>query len=239
VIVVVVVVVVVLVVLLLLGVGAVVADRVCVELAERRAAEYLSEPFGRPPTVRVHGRPFLTQALRGRYRDIEVSGDGLRLGELSGATLTAHVYDAHLPLRELLGGRTTALPCAHVTGQILLPYSEVARISRIPGLTLTFEKRRLVATAALPVRGMGQLARVSSQAHLTVVGGGVWLRVRGHAVGGISLSNVVLKQLMPSLTVQIPLAALPFGLRLDELKAEATGLVVCASAEDVVFTARS
>ena len=165
------VVVVVLVLLLLLGLGAVVADRVCVELAERRASEYLSEPFGRPPTVRVHGRPFLTQALRGRYRDIEVSGDGLRLGELSGATLTAHIYDAHLPPRELLGGRTTSLPCAHVTGQIVLPYSEVARISRIPGLTFSYEKRRLVATAALPVPGVSQLARVSGEARLTVVGG--------------------------------------------------------------------
>jgi LmeA-like phospholipid-binding len=233
------VVVVVLVLLLLLGLAAVVADRVCVELAERRASEYLSEPFGRPPTVRVHGRPFLTQALRGRYRDIEVSGDGLRLGELSGATLTAHIYDAHLPPRELLGGRTTSLPCAHVTGQIVLPYSEVARISRIPGLTFSYEKRRLVATAALPVPGVSQLARVSGEARLTVVGGAVWLRVRGLAVAGISLPSMVLKQLTPSLNVQIPLSTLPFGLRLEELKAEASGLLVCASADDVVFTAAS
>jgi len=42
---------------------------------------------------------------------------------------------------------------------------------------------------------------------------------------------------MPSLNVPIPLPALPFGLRLDELKAEESGLLVCASADDVVFTA--
>jgi len=188
------VVVVVLVVLLLLGVGAVVADRVCVELAERRASEYLSEPFGRPPTVRVHGRPFLTQALRGRYRDIEVSGDGLRLGEIRDATLTAHLHDAQLPPRDLLGGRTTSLPCAHLDGRIVLPYPEVARIARIPGLTLSFEKRRLVATAALPVPvpGVSQLARVSGEAHLTVAAGTVWLRVRGVSVAGISLPRLVL-----------------------------------------------
>jgi hypothetical protein len=225
---------VVLVLLLLLGLGAGLADRVCVGLAERRASEYLSEPFGRPPTIRVHGTPFLTQALRGRYRDIEVSGDGLRLGEIRDATLTAHLYDVDLPPRELLGGRTTSLPCAHVDGRIVLPYGEVARISRIPGLTLTFEKRRLVATAALPVPGVSQLARVSGEARLTVVGGAVWLRVRGLSVAGISL---VLRQLMPSLNVPIPLSALPFGLRLEELKPEAAGLLVCAGADDVVFTA--
>ena len=108
-------VVVVLVLLLLLCVSAVVADRMCAGLAERRASEYLSEPFGRPPTVRVHGTPFLTQALRGRYRDVEVSGDGLRLGEISDATLTAHLYDVDLPPRELLGG----FLALHLPGQAL------------------------------------------------------------------------------------------------------------------------
>lgn len=230
-------VVVVLVLLLLLCVSAVVADRMCAGLAERRASEYLSEPFGRPPTVRVHGTPFLTQALRGRYRDVEVSGDGLRLGEISDATLTAHLYDVDLPPRALLGGRITSLPCAHVDGRIVLPYGEVARISRIPGLTLSFEKQRLVATAALPVPGVSQLARVSGEARLTVVGGAVWLRVRGLSVAGISLPSLVLSQLMPSLNVPIPLSALPFGLRLEELKPEAAGLLVCARADDAVFTA--
>jgi hypothetical protein len=87
------------------------------------------------------------------------------------------------------------------------------------------------------VPGVSQLARVSGEARLTVVGGVVWLRVRGLAVAGISLPGMVLKQLMPSLNVALPLSALPFGLRLDELRAEAAGLTVCASADDVVFTA--
>ena len=223
--------------MLLLGVAAVVADGVCVGLAERRAAQYLSAPFGTPPTVRVHGTPFLTQALRGCYRDVEVSGVGLRLGDISGATLNAHIYDAVLPPRELLGGRTTSLPCAHVDGRIVLPYGEVARISRIPGLALSYEERRLIATAALPVPGVSQLARVSGKARLTVADGVVWLRVRDVSVAGISLPSLVLRQLMPSLNVPIPLTALPFGLRLDELKAEEAGLLVCASADDVVFRA--
>jgi hypothetical protein len=57
-------------VVVILVLSAALADRVCATLAERKASEYLTEPFGHPPTVRVHGTPFLTQALRGRYRDI-------------------------------------------------------------------------------------------------------------------------------------------------------------------------
>src|SRR5664280_707286 len=102
-------VVVVLVVLLVLGLAVALADQVCVGLAERKASEYLSEPFGHPPKVRVHGTPFLTQALRGRYGEIEVVGSVLQIGELGMTTLTAHLYNAVLPLRELLGGRTTSL----------------------------------------------------------------------------------------------------------------------------------
>lgn len=224
-------------VLAILAVAVVLGDRVCASLAEHKASEYLSEPFGHPANVRVHGSPFLTQALRGRYEDIEVSGGGLRIGEMAGATLTAHLYNALLPPRELLGGRTDALPCERVEGSIVLPYGELARVSRIPGLSLTFHRDHLVASASLPVPGISALARVSGHADLSVDDGAVWLRVRGLSVAGIGLPGLVVNQLMPSLNVPIPLPALPYGLRLDSLTPQASGLLVRGSARDVVFTA--
>jgi hypothetical protein len=214
-------------------------DRLLAALAERKAAEVLSAPFGHPATVRVHGTPFLTQALRGRYRDVEVLGT-LRIGEIVGATLVAHLTNAYLPVRDLLGRRARELPCEHVEGRLVLPYPELARIARIPGLTLAFEGERLIATAALPVPGISQLARVTGEAVLTLVGGdAVWLSVRGVGVAGITLPSAVLSQLlgqlMPTLNVPLPLPPLPYGLRLDELRPTATGLVVDGSADAVVF----
>jgi DUF2993 family protein len=225
-------------VLVILALSAALADRVCAALAERKASEYLTAPFGHPPTVRVHGTPFLTQALRGRYHDITVSGGGLQIGEIAGATLDAHLYGALLPPRELLGGRASELPCDRVDGRLVLPYGEIARVSRIPGLALTYERDRLVASASLPIPGLGQVARVSGTARLTVdAAGTVWLRVRGVAVAGISVPSLVMSQLLPTLTVPIPLPPLPYGLRLDELRPTASGLIVSGSADHVVFTA--
>jgi hypothetical protein len=225
-------------VLLALGLAAALADRMGAALAERKASEFVSQPFGHPANVRVHGTPFLTQALRGRYADVEVSGGGLVIGEMAGATLDAHLYNVLLPLRELLGGRTTELPCERVEGRIVLPYGELARVSRIPGLSLTFVAGRLTATAAVPVPGIGQLARVSGEAVLRIMpGGAVWLRVRRIAVAGISLPSFIMKQLIPSLSVPIVLPALPYGLVLEELIPSESGLVVRASAVDVVFAA--
>ncbi len=62
-------------------VGLAASDQAIARQAERRASEYLAVPLGGPATIRVHGEPFLTQALRGRYGDVEVTGTALRFGE--------------------------------------------------------------------------------------------------------------------------------------------------------------
>jgi len=218
-----------------LAVGIALLDRVLAGLAERKASAYLSAPFGHPATVRVHGAPFLTQALRGRYRNVEVLGT-LQVGDIAGATLVAHLTNAYLPPRELLGGRARELPCEQVTGRLVLPYRELARLAKIPGLVLDFEGERLMASAALPVPGISQLARVGGEAVLSLTPeGAVWLRIRNVSVAGLTLPGLVLNQLLPTLTVPIPLPALPYGLRLDELRPTANGLVVDGSAHAMVF----
>lgn len=218
-----------------LAVAVLLADRVLAAHAEQRAAEVLSAPFGHPATVRVRGGSFLPQALRGRYRDVEVLGT-LRVGDIAGATLVAHLTNAHLPLRQLLGGHARELACERVTGRLVLPYAELARVAPIPGLSLIFEGERLMASAALPVPGISQLARIAGEAVLTLApGGAVWLRIRGVSFAGLTLPGLVLNQLLPTLNVPIPLPPLPFGLRLDELRPTAGGLVVDGSAEAAVF----
>jgi LmeA-like phospholipid-binding len=214
-------------------------DRACAALAERRAAQFLSTPFGHPATVRLHGRPFLTQLLRGRYRDVEVTGR-LRIGEIGGATLDARVTNAYLPLRVALGrSRARELPCEHVQGTLVLPYEELAGAARIPNLAFVFDGGRLRGSATLPVPGIGPLTRVHGEAVPTIDrsldGDGVWLRIRGVSVAGITVPSLVLAQLVPALEVRIALPQLPYGLRLDDLRPVAEGLVVHGSAGAVVF----
>lgn len=222
-------------VLVLLAIALPLLDRVVAASAERKASEYLSAPFGHPASVRVHAKPFLTQALRGRYSDVEVLGQ-LTIGEIKGASLVAHLTNAYLPPRELLGGRANELPCERVEGRLVIPYPELARVARIPGLSLAFDGERLLATAALPVPGISQLARISGRAVLSLTDhGGVWLQIRDVSVAGIALSSFLLSQLLPTLNVPIPIPPLPYGLHFDELRPAANGLVVDGSADAVVF----
>jgi hypothetical protein len=214
-------------------------DRVLAELAERKASAYVTAPLGHGARVRVHGEPFLTQALRGRYREVEVTASDVQLGSFAGVWLQAHLINALLPLQNLLGGRADELPVEHVHAQLVFPYEELARVSRVPGLRFTFRDERLIATASLPIPGFGQLAQVSGEAVATISeGGGIWLRVRNVAVAGISVPSVVLNQLIPALAFPVPLPPLPYGLRLEALTPTPEGLQLYGSAHAVVFRAR-
>jgi DUF2993 family protein len=224
--------------LVVLAMAVPVLDRRLAGLGERKAAEFLSAPFGHPATVRVHGTPFLTQALRGRYGQVEVVGN-VRVGDINGAALVAHLTNVHLPLRELLGGRARELPCEHVEGRLVLPYDELAPLAKIPGLRLAFEGDRLLASASLPVPGISQVARITGEAIVSLTpAGGVWLRIRGVSVAGIALPTLAISQLLPTLNVPISLPQLPYGLRLDDVRPTADGLLVEGSADAVVFRKR-
>ena len=125
----------------LVAVGFRLADRVALQRAEQHAAQFLSAPLGTAARVQVHGSPFLTQAVRGRYGDVEVTASGLQIGVLGGTTLHAHLVDARLPLRDLLGRRANELPVDHVHGDLVVPYAELARVSPVPGLRFRYDGR--------------------------------------------------------------------------------------------------
>lgn len=222
-------------VVVLLGLALALSDRTLAAVAERRAAASLAASFGQVPTVRVYGRPFLSQALRGRYALVEVSGGGLRLGEIANVTVTARLSNLLLPAADLWRRRATELPCERVCARLVLPYGELARVSRVPGLDFSFADGRLLASASLPVPGIGPLARVSGHARLTVDGDTVWLHVSDVSMAGLGLTALVIGQLLPQLNVPIPLPSLPWGLRVGELHPMPEGLLVTASAAAVVL----
>lgn len=220
--------------LVALGAAFVVADRSLVTLAERRASELLDEQFGPAASVRFNTVPFLTQAVRGRYRDVQVTGAGLPIGDMRASALEARLTNVYAPARALLGGRVTELPCEHLEGRILLPYSELAAVMPVPGVVLGYTGEQLVVTASLPVPGISVLARVSGRADLQVDNGAVWLRVSHLSVAGIGATALVLRQLLPQLNVPVPIAALPWGLQLRRLTPTSEGLVAEAAAAAVV-----
>jgi hypothetical protein len=93
-----------LVTLLTLFVCAVAADRVSLALTQRAVATQLETSGGLSarPDVSIRGLPFLTQALAGKYDDVEVSARDVTAGGGRLSKLDVTLRGVHVPLSDAL-----------------------------------------------------------------------------------------------------------------------------------------
>jgi hypothetical protein len=216
-----------------------VADRVAVAVAEREVGKQLAgrEPFVDAPKVDIAGFPFLTQALSGNYRHIVVSGDGLRIGDYSGAQFHADLHGVHVPLSDVTSGKVNSLPVDTATGWIVLPYSELARLAKVDGVTkLTIVQAgdgvRVSATVNLPV--IGSVAATGTGT-AKLADGKLLISVSKATVDGVSLPAATLSAVAQALGLNIDIPELPYGLQLSSVTAVANGVQISGHAADLTL----
>jgi hypothetical protein len=214
------------------------ADRVSAVVASNTAATYLGRQaeFGQRPSVHIHGFPFLTQAVAGRYDDIDVHAPAVELDGVRATDLRAVLRGVHLPLSDILGSSVASLPVDSATGSVTFSYGEVAQFSQIPGLTLTDVNGALRVTATLSIPGTSVTAAVSGAGTARIESQALRLTVTQLTVAGLSLPTEVLTQLAALLAVPIPIPALPYGLQIDGVTPVADGLLVSGNVNHVVIT---
>lgn len=107
-------------------------------IAEDRVGAALQDSLSLPsrPDVDVRGFPFLTQALAGRYDDVELSAPGIRYGELRDLTLTADLSGVSLPLENLVDGQVRRIPADRVTASARVNPTDLARLLDVGQLTI-------------------------------------------------------------------------------------------------------
>lgn len=213
-----------------------VGDRVAVAFAQDQTSKALvvHAPFDEKPKVTIHGFPFLTQAIRGRYGDVEVAGGGLQLGDIHGAGLDAHLRGLHLPLGDVFHRDINQLDVDAVDGDVTLPYDELARLANVSGLTLADDQGgiKVALSTSVPLIGAVQL---TGTATATVSGSAVRLQIVKLSALGVSIPQAVLSQLSAAIAVPIPIPALPYGLKITSVAAATGGVLVRAVATDVVL----
>lgn len=221
----------------------VVADRVALIVAERRVASRIrtTERLASTPTVEIHGFPFLTQALDGRFTDLEVRARGLRPDtEILGADnvrvdrATARLRGAHLRLTDALRGDVTRLPVDVVDADAVLTYADLS--AALPERHLSFS----TADGRLRLRGevtvLGEQYAASGLGSLEASGDRLTVTPQGVEVDagpvGLAVTPGIVQAL--SFTVHVQL---PFGLRLADVRVAEDGLHLSASGRDVVLRA--
>jgi len=200
-----------------------------------------SQGLSQQPDVQVHGFPFLTQALSGRYQQVDVRMRGVAVGnELALERLDARLTGVHLPPSALLRSTGTSIPVdqVHLTGTASFAALNVAVASAVPAD---------LATLHFSDGGDGQ---VKVTARYRVLGAPMTLTGRAmvslsDGTLRMSLSRDTLAQLPSALrgTVSewlsrsVPLQRLPLGLVADRLSVHPDGITVTADASHVTLPA--
>jgi hypothetical protein len=120
---------------LLVLVGLLVAvDYGSAALAESAVSRQMREQIGLTddPSVRINGFPFLTQALSGRYRSIDVDASRIRVGQLQELDVSAQLRNVTAPLSMLLSSGPKTLRVGEAEGTVSVSATDVERL--VPGI---------------------------------------------------------------------------------------------------------
>lgn len=210
----------------------VVADRVAVVVADRALASQLDSQLGTTPSVHVRGFPFLTQALAGRYADVEVTAPQVTRSGLTLTDLTASLRGVRVPLSAVVGGSVTSVPVDHLSVAAVVPYASLQ--SRAHGLTLAQAGAGVRVGGTLRVLGRDLAA--SALATATLDGTALVLRATSIEVGGVPVAGSVASALTGRLDLRIDLSDLPYGVQVTSVRATPAGVAVTGAATGAVLT---
>jgi hypothetical protein len=196
----------------------VVADRVAVVAADNVVATRIQsdQQLSQRPHVSIHGFPFLTQALGGRYDDVTLTLHDLHDTAVPVRTLTVDLRGVHVPLGAVTSQHLSRVPVDRATATILLSFA---------GINSYLGDKHLVVSAAAD----GDI-KVTGTA--TVLG----KKVTASGTGRMDVrDNDLVVTVGRGLDFTVPLSGLPFRIALVGAKATKAGIVVQATASGLVL----
>ncbi|MCW2900776.1 MAG: hypothetical protein JWO67_3041 [Streptosporangiaceae bacterium] len=222
----------VLVVILVLLVGGVIAaDRLGVRRAQDEIAKQVAAQYhlDQKPAVTIHGFPFLTQAIGGDYKQIDVA-----LGQWTQKDVTVHdaklrLSGVHAALTDVINGNSSQVTVRTATASAVVPYSEV-------------QKYAPKGVRSISAKGSNIQARVTGSFFGIAVSGDLVASLKatpeGIAVtpqtitsGGTQVPAAVMQQ---HYTFTVPVRnLLPMGARVSNLEVTPAGLRIAATADNV------
>ncbi len=190
----------------------------------------------RAPSVHVTGFPFLTQVIRGRYDRIDVEADGIDRGGVRISRATTSLYGGQVPLSAALHRSVTSVPVERLSARAVITFVDLASRGGDRSLTIAPAGDRLRITGRVTV--LGQTLSAATTSTVRLVGRTLILAGKTVSVEGQQVSGVVGDALAGALDLRVPIARLPYGLRLTGVHVERGGVVVTAASGPTVLTAR-
>lgn len=214
--------------LILLLIVLAVLDRVTVSGVEREIARQVEARYDldATPTVEVKGIPFLTQAISGRYEEIDISIGALNRDGARLSGVQARLLGVNAQLNDLLASQAKIV-VDEVVGTVVISKETVdARAPR--GIKVEGGgDDTLRVSGNVNLRGVP--VPVTATMRLEVVRGGIRLRPTDVKVGG----GLPVGDVARLVSWTVPVRELPLNLKITKVRSTPEGLAVEASAKDV------
>lgn len=223
------------VVLLVLGVAA---DLLAARAAEKAIATRVQQTggLGLAPEVEVRGRPFLLQALRGRFDDVVVRASGVPAGQLRFESLVTQMQGLRVPLTGVLSGSVTAVPVDRISARGVVGYQALTALVADRGLRVADAGGgRVRVTGSVQV--LDRTLTASAVSLPTLSDNTLVVTAERFEVGNAAADALLSRALGNRLDFRVELAALPYGLTLRSLQVGPGGVAVLARATDAVLAA--
>lgn len=221
----------------------VIADRLAWKLAEGEVASRIqsSEHLTRQPDVSIHGFPFLTQVLAGRYEGVDANVEDLTVDR--GAMVDhvrAHLAGLDVPLQALIKRDLNTIPVdsGTVTGTVSFSSLDAAAKANLPGdaLTVQFARGRAGTSNEIALTGTYSAGRLKVQ-----LSGNVSIIAQdGRLVisippNSLDVPSAVRSDVARLLGTSYPLPALPLGLKITRVSVGDSGVAISAAGSNLMI----
>jgi hypothetical protein len=205
------------------------ADRIGLLMAQQAIAKTVASQYqlDHEPKVSIKGFPFLTQALGGRYGEIDVTaGDLVEQGvRLTEATVELKGVSASVP--DALHGDSSAMVADSATSTAIVAYRYVDREAP-RGMKVSARDSTLQVRG--PVTVLGLTREVTTTVTVTPAGRSIRVVPQKVDTGGLNVPVGLVKR---AFTFTVPVRGLPLGTRVTDVQVLPEGLRVSATAHDV------
>jgi hypothetical protein len=204
------------------------------------------------PSVRINGFPFITQALSGDYRDIEISAVGVPVkDQLRDLEVQANLLHTRIELSNLLAGNTKGAKIDQVQGRVKIKANDLNRLVNqvTPFTDMAIEPDTRAGApdeaaaaaaprtkAAVKLTGTTTLASrkiaLTAYGTVTLVGGQVELGINELKIDDVSLEPFI-AQLKEALSVKIDPGVLPFTVTPTAVQVESGAFTVEGTVDNI------
>ncbi|OAK54527.1 LmeA family phospholipid-binding protein [Rhodococcoides kyotonense] len=208
------------------------------------------------PQVTVHGFPFLTQAVDGHYRNVEIRAQDVPNDYVRATTIEANLRGVSIPLSNLVDGSVRTVPVDELDGRVRIEATDLGRFLGIVDLQVSAPPADksdgtggsggsgmttnggVVLTGTVPVGPIE--TEVSVQADLILDGDSVDIVASDFYFGpegsaDFSIPDVVKPAVLGLFTKTIDRQTLPFGVLPTDVYAEGSQIVIEGTAKNTTI----